>query len=249
LSQLMALLGSGEFEPWTEEVDRWLLDRASGDGSVLILPAASALEGDEVFNRWAEMGLRHYEGLGIPAEVLQLKTKDDAQRAGMSSRLDEASVAYFSGGNPAYLADVLSGSRFWSVLTEAMERGLAYVGCSAGAACLGEVVPDSTVLDFTSPDLWKPGLGYFPRLDLAPHWDGLDTYVPGLRDLWLSAVPRDHRLLAIDERTAMVGDGSRWHVVGSGGAYLREGSSLRSVPSGETFAATFRSQNEPSASA
>jgi cyanophycinase-like exopeptidase len=112
----MALLGSGEFEPWTEEVDRWLLDRASGDGSVLILPAASAPEGDEVFNRWAEMGLRHYEGLGIPAEVLQLKTKDDAQRADMSSRLDEASVAYFSGGNPAYLAAVLrEGSSLRSV--------------------------------------------------------------------------------------------------------------------------------------
>ena len=33
-----ALLGSGEFEPWNEEVDRWLLGRADGrDGRVLIL--------------------------------------------------------------------------------------------------------------------------------------------------------------------------------------------------------------------
>ena len=29
-----ALLGSGEFEPWTEDVDRWLLDRATGNGTV-----------------------------------------------------------------------------------------------------------------------------------------------------------------------------------------------------------------------
>ena len=36
------LLGSGEFEPWNDEVDRWLLDRATGDGSVLILPTACA---------------------------------------------------------------------------------------------------------------------------------------------------------------------------------------------------------------
>jgi cyanophycinase-like exopeptidase len=230
-------------------VDRWVLDRASGDGTVLILPAASAPEGEEVFNRWANMGLAHYEDLGIPAEVLPLKTAEDAGRPDLLARLDEASVAYFSGGNPAYLAAVLSGSRFWSVLTQAMERGLAYVGCSAGAACLGELAPDSTVLDFTSPDLWRPGLAYLPGLDLAPHWDGLDTYVPGLRDLWVSAVPPDHRLLAIDERTAVVGDGSRWHVVGSGGAYLLEGGSWQSARSGEAFVATFRPENEASASA
>src|SRR5439155_5875898 len=29
------LLGSGEFLPWSEEVDRWLLERATGDGRVL----------------------------------------------------------------------------------------------------------------------------------------------------------------------------------------------------------------------
>jgi cyanophycinase-like exopeptidase len=249
LTQLLALLGSGEFEPWTEEIDRWLLHRASGEGTVLILPAASAPEGDEVFNRWANMGLRHHEGLGIPAEVLPLKTKEDGERPELWARLSEASVAYFSGGNPAYLAGVLSGSRFWSALMQAMDRGLAYVGCSAGAACLGELVPDSTVLDFTSPDLWRTGLGYLPGLDLAPHWDGLDTYLPGLRDLWVSAVPADHRLLAIDERTALVGDGSRWHVVGGGGAYLLEGGTWRSVRSGEAFVATFRPDDESSASA
>ena len=39
----VALLGSGEFEPWTDDVDHWLLDRATGDGTVLIL--ARCLQG------------------------------------------------------------------------------------------------------------------------------------------------------------------------------------------------------------
>src|SRR5207247_11167709 len=67
---VFALLGSGEFEPWTAEVDRWLLERTIGSGRVLILPTASAPEGDAVFNRWGDMGLAHYEELGIPAEVV-----------------------------------------------------------------------------------------------------------------------------------------------------------------------------------
>lgn len=242
----MALLGSGEFEPWTEEVDRWLLERSSGDGSVLILPLASAPEGDEVFGRWADMGRAHYERLEIPAEVLPLKTKQDADRADLAGRLETASIAYFSGGNPAYLSSVLSGSRFWAELLRAMARGLAYTGCSAGVACLGDIVPDSSVLDFSSADMWKPGLRFFPKLFLGPHWDAMNTYVPGLQDLFIRAVPPGNRLLAIDERTAIVGNGTEWRVMGNGYAALLEDGSWRTFPSGSTFAATF--QAAPSAS-
>ncbi len=249
MPSLMALLGSGEFEPWTEEVDRWLLDRASGDGSVLILPLASAPEGDEVFDRWSNMGLTHYESLGIAAEVLPLKTRTDTDRSDLAARLDTASVAYFSGGNPAYLAGALSASRFWARLLHEMDRGMAYVGCSAGVACLGDVVPDSTVLDFTSPELWKPGLGLFPKLFLGPHWDALNAYVPGLQELFIAAVPPGHRLLAIDERTAVVGDGTEWQVMGNGGASLMERGSWQTFRPGQSFEATFHATKRPSAPA
>jgi hypothetical protein len=47
----MALLGSGEFEPWAEEGDLLLLSLATGDGSAAILPLASAPEG-ETYPEW-----------------------------------------------------------------------------------------------------------------------------------------------------------------------------------------------------
>jgi hypothetical protein len=40
-----SLLGTGEFQPWSEPVDRRLVEEADGDGRVLILPTASAPEG------------------------------------------------------------------------------------------------------------------------------------------------------------------------------------------------------------
>ena len=68
MSPSYALLGSGEFEPWTESVDRWILDRTgAATGPVLILPTAAAAEGDEVFDMWANKGLDHYARLGIEA--------------------------------------------------------------------------------------------------------------------------------------------------------------------------------------
>jgi cyanophycinase-like exopeptidase len=231
-------MGSGEFEPWAEEVDRWLLERTTnGDGTVLILPTASAPEGDSVFDMWADMGLTHYGRLGIPAEVVPIKTKNDADRPEHARRLERASMAFFSGGNPAYLASVLSGSAFWLALLDAMERGLAYGGCSGGVACLGEVAPDSSVTDFAAQNFWRPGLGLFPELWVAPHWDALDTFVPGIRDFIVQSVPADGRLLALDEWTAIVGDGRDWTVLGSGGAHLMQTGDWRRAGSGESFTA------------
>src|SRR5207237_5626321 len=47
MARTFLLQGSGEFEPWTADVERRALAGAVGDGSVAILPTASAPEGDE----------------------------------------------------------------------------------------------------------------------------------------------------------------------------------------------------------
>ena len=156
------LLGSGEFEPWSADVDRRLLADATGDGRVLILPTASAKEGDTIFDGWGSMGLEHFDSLGIPAEVVPLKTREDAGRPEFVAKVTEASVVYFSGGNPAYLAATLAGTPFWAEVLRAQERGLAYIGCSAGVACLGDNAPDSDRERFAD-GFWEPGLGRVPR--------------------------------------------------------------------------------------
>jgi cyanophycinase len=236
-----ALLGSGEFEPWTDVVDWWLLERAAtsgaGGGRVLILPTASAPEGDAVFDRWASMGLDHYRAATIPADVVAIKTRADAERPEHVARLSDASLVFFSGGNPAYLAEVMAGSAFWSELLTALERGVAFAGCSAGMACLGEVAPDSAAASLDGGNLYRPGLRLFPKMYFGPHWDMLDTFVPGLRQMIVSSVPAGCRLLAIDERTAVVGDGVTWKVLGSGKAALLEDGRWGEFGPGESFAA------------
>jgi cyanophycinase len=236
-ARAFGLLGSGEFEPWAEAVDRYLLERSTGDGTVLILPAASAPEGDDVFDRWGDMGLTHYRSIGIPAAVVPLKTREDADRPELVDMLSLASMVFFSGGNPAYLAGILLGSRFWSALVEALDRGLAYGGCSAGVACLGAVAPDITALAASSRNIWRPGLRLFPNVYFSPHWDTLEQHVRGLQRFWISSVPAGDRLLAIDERTAVVGDGTDWTVVGSAGAHLMDAGRWTDHPADTSFRA------------
>lgn len=231
----LGLLGSGEFEPWSGAVDRWLVSRSrTGGDRVLVLPTASAPEGDEVFGRWASMGLAHYAGLGIPAEVVRIRTREDAEDPAHVARLATASMVFFSGGNPAYLSAMLAGTAFWAALREAMDAGLAYGGCSAGVACLGDRAIDSGARRFDA-DVWKPGLGVFPQVWFGPHWDALDVYVPGLRGFIEASVPSGQVLVAIDERTALVGDGSDWEVVGSASAHVCSGGAWTHHPAGSRF--------------
>ena len=69
----------------------------------------------------------------------------------------------------------------------------------------------------------------------GPHWDALDGYVPGLSDFIVSSVPHGDTLFAIDERTAAVGDGSDWSVVGVAGVHVYRDGEWAHHASGTTF--------------
>jgi len=64
----------------------------------------------------------------------------------------------------------------------------------------------------------------------------LDNWVPGARDYLVSWVPPGWRMLALDENTAAVGDGSHWSVLGSGSAHTLVDGSWQDHPAGSSFA-------------
>jgi len=233
-----ALLGSGEFEPWSAEVDRWVLDRAGEKGRVLILPTASAKEGDDVFNGWGTKGLEHFEREGIVAEVVALKTKEDAERPEFVSLLAAASAVYFSGGNPYYLADVLHDTDFLRQMTKRLSEGLAYIGCSAGVACLTEMTYDSDTDDFEQ--VFKPGLGIVRSILFGPHWDMVDSWIPGATEFIVKSVPEGHAFVGIDEDTAMTGDGKTWRVMGRQAVHVRRLGDWERYGAGESFDLEFQ---------
>ncbi|MCA1707274.1 MAG: Type 1 glutamine amidotransferase-like domain-containing protein [Actinobacteria bacterium] len=232
---VFGLLGSGEFDPWAEEVDRWLLDQAtSGSRRVLIAPTASAPEGDEVFNKWGSKGLEHYRRLGFEAQVLPLKTRDDAMRQDIADELGDAGLVFFSGGNPRYLADTLRDTTFWRELMEAMARGTAYGGCSGGVQHLGDHALDSQHASMDD-SVYGPGLGLFPGVEFAVHWDALDRYVPGLQSFIRSEIAAGAVHAFIDENTAMAGDGHEWTVMGKGAVTVGRDEAERAYHAGESF--------------
>lgn len=240
LAGMIGLLGSGEFDEWAEPVDRLLLDSAAGRSDrVLILPTASAPEGDGVFDEWGAKGLAHYRKIGASPEVVPLKTRDDAYESRVAEQVADAALIFFSGGNPGYAANVLRETPFWEAVLGALRTGASFGGCSAGAGMLGSIAPnvtsDTAGGDFSNV-VWVKGLELLPGVFIGAHWDALDTYVPGLRDFVIASIPAGTTLLAIDEDTAVLGDAGKWKVHGRGGATIIEPSAAsRRFLSGESF--------------
>src|ERR1700689_3632576 len=117
------LLGSGEFDPWPAERGGFMLAGATGDGSVAVLATACGREGDAVFERWNAMGLAHYASLGITATALPVRNRVDAHEAGSAAALDAASMVFFSGGSPKYLAQSIIGTPVWDAVQRLVEGG------------------------------------------------------------------------------------------------------------------------------
>jgi cyanophycinase len=221
------LLGSGEFEPWSAEAERFALEGAAGDGSVAVLATASGREGDTVFERWTAMGLAHYELLGIAARALRVRTRDDALDPSTGRQLDDASMVFFSGGSPKYLAQTLRGTPVWDGVLRLIDRGGVFAGCSAGAMIAGAV---GMRFPFAS------GLGLLPTTAVGVHWDALSAWwIRWLRDLAPSRLPPAVRFVGVAEHTAVASDGDSWTVFGAGDVDVRQGGERRAFTAGRQF--------------
>lgn len=231
----IALLGSGEFLPWARTVDTWLAEHATAPSDrALVVALASAPEGPDVYERWTTMGVAHYRALGLSAEALPLRTRDDAFDASCVDAVAEARLIFFSGGNPGYLAESLRDTPFWEAVLAAVASGTAFGGCSAGAvapATLAPYIRDEQI------DAWVEGLRMLDAAFIAPHFDVLDSYAPNLRRTILQMCPDGATAVGIDEDTALYGDDGAWQVAGAGAAWFATEDDLVAVPAGGTSSA------------
>ncbi len=203
----VALVGAGEYLEGMLPVDQKLLERVKGTPKVVVLPTASAPDGDSVIERWASMGVEHFAQLDVSAEPIMLLNRTDAENDEISSKLAEANFIYFSGGKPRYLLETLQGTRSWQAILDAFSAGGIIAGCSAGAMVLG-----GDVFDF--PQIWRtiPALGLVPGIAIIPHFDELPSLMIGT----VTRMKRKSTIVGIDGTTALVGSGHQWTVFGRG---------------------------------
>ncbi len=204
----VALVGSGEYLPVMDGVERFLLE---GRPPVFVqLATAAAPEGVTSLARWHALGLRAAERLGAQQVVLPVVDRISADDPVLAGLVEGAGLIYLSGGKPPFLADTLRGTLVWQAIEREWRAGAALAGCSAGAMAMSLQVPG-----IRAPRK-KPveGLGVVPQLSVLPHFDRFAGRIP---DMVLHAVttsPPGVTVVGIDEDTALVGGPDDWQVMG-----------------------------------
>ncbi|MGE5642474.1 MAG: Type 1 glutamine amidotransferase-like domain-containing protein, partial [Byssovorax cruenta] len=219
------LVGSGEYLPVMETVDRYLLDSLNLTGRrprVVCLPTAAGKEGDQSVSRWSDMGVEHFKRLGAEVSALKIIDRASADNPQYESILENADLIYFSGGDPGYLYSTMKDSCAWSAAQRAWARGAVYAGCSAGAMILSKRMP-SFRLSGT-----QAAFGIVPAEFIVPHFDA----IPGIWKPMVLALQKQlkagQRMIGVDEDTALVGTlNGEWKIMGKSSAHLftREGKS------------------------
>ncbi|HLW02731.1 MAG TPA: Type 1 glutamine amidotransferase-like domain-containing protein [Ktedonobacterales bacterium] len=201
----LALVGSGEFLPAIEPLDRLLLERLSAPARVVVLPTASAPDGPGVPERWAKMGVEHFSRLNAAVEPIMLLTRADAESEAMAEQIAAANFVYFSGGKPQYLVDVLRDTPCWRAIVGVFAAGGVVAGCSAGAMAMAD-----RMVDF--PRLWRtiPALGLASGIAVIPHFDEFPGVFTNLGRL----ASGQTRVVGVPGSTGLIGSDLGWTAQG-----------------------------------
>ena len=206
---MLALVGSGEYLPPMEAVDRYLLGQLKTEVHVICLPTAAGTEGADRIAYWSELGKSHFSRLGVDVESLPVVDQSSANDPELVEQIRQANFIYLSGGKPDYLYRTLTNSLAWTAIIEVYQKGGVVVGCSAGAMIMGDCIPGFP--------RWKPAFGLLRGAIIMPHFDEIPS---GMMSTLRVLVRDEQTLLGIERNTALVGSDGEFQVVGSGGVVV-----------------------------
>ncbi len=226
----IALVGSGEYLPVMEAVERRLLD--GRPPRFVQLATAAAPEGVDSLARWHRLGRESAERLGVEQVVVPVVDRISADDDAVAGLVEGAGLVYLSGGNPPFLAQTLHGTAVWAAIERAWRGGAALAGCSAGAMALCGEVPDIRH-PFKGP---VDGLGAVPGLTVLPHFDRFARRLPDAVLRKVSSPASGVVAVGIDEDTALVSgwrdDPEEWDVVGRQSVWLLTPDGRQEHPTG-----------------
>jgi cyanophycinase len=231
MNGLIALVGSGEYLPVMEQVDRYLLGSLNMNGRnacVVCLPTAAGNEGDQSVNRWSNMGIEHFTKLGADVTALPIIDRASANLEENAAVLENADLIYFSGGNPGYLYETMKDTRAWNAAQRAWARGAVYAGCSAGAMILGKRMPSFRLMKS------QEGFGIFPAEYIIPHFDAFPAVWRPMVFALQKKLKDRQRMVGIDEDTALIGSlQGEWKVMGKSEVHVFTRESKTTYQAGE----------------
>ncbi|HEV2912219.1 MAG TPA: cyanophycinase [Pyrinomonadaceae bacterium] len=220
---LLFIIGGGEDKEGDCTILREFV-RLAGDEKARIIVMTAATDAPE------EAGpqyVRVFKRLGArKVEVVDVSTRQDANRPESLAALEQATGVFFTGGDQLHVTSLIGGSAMDLLLHELYKKGVVIAGTSAGAAMM------SGSMFVRGPAEENPRL---ENLQLGP---GAEFLMGAIIDTHFSQRGRHGRLISavahyphalgigIDENTALVAKDGIFEVIGGGAVMVIDAGEL-----------------------
>ena len=205
-----------------EILDRFIDICGGKDARIAIIPTASEMDdtGRNYEKLFRKIGVKH-------AQVLQLETREDCQKADATDYIGKSDGVFMTGGNQLRLSTTLGGTPVAQAIRRGNAAGLHVAGTSAGAAFMPEhMIAGGDEGSTPSPDMvtMAPGLGLTNNFIIDQHFRQRDRLGRLLTALAYNPFAVG---IGLDEDTAaFIRPGDDLEVVGSGGITVIDPSNL-----------------------
>jgi cyanophycinase len=199
----LALVGSGEYLPVMQDLESALIKSGVSNGKpnrFLQIPTAAGEESRERLQFWESRGAEQARRIGTVQDFLPIYNREDAFNQEYISRVKDAALIYFSGGDPGYLANSLRDTPLWAEIEKNWLAGASLAGCSAGAMAMSSDVPNF----FRMKNEGIPGLNIIPHIRPIPHYNKFFGWIPDSAAKIVMKAPEGTLIIGIDEDTALV---------------------------------------------
>jgi cyanophycinase len=169
-----------------------------------------------------------FRDLGVRGvDVVDIRSREDAHDEAAVSKVRDASVVFFTGGDQLRITSQVGDSPVFRCLNDIYRHGATIAGTSAGAAAMSETMLVSGAGDASNEISalgMAPGLGFISGVVVDSHFAERGRF-----GRLLGAVAQNPRNigLGIDEDTAVIVEGDeRFRVLGSGAVYVVDGTDV-----------------------
>jgi len=179
--------------------------------NVVFIPTAGKVE---EYNEYIDEAEDSFKEMGFCLDVLDVTEVDEENAAG---RISNAEILYISGGNTFFLLQELVRKNLINLIRSRVEKGLIYIGESAGAIIASPSIEYSQIMD--DKEVAKD-LKSYNSLDLVdvyvlPHYE--EYPFEEAAEQTLKMYGKELNLITVNNSEAVVVDGEDYEITSNSG--------------------------------
>jgi len=166
----LVIIGGAEDKHGENKILKEVVDIIGGYDAKLVVLTTATEQPETVGNEYYEV----FKNLGVnKIEILNINSRNDANKEHIAKIIAEASGIFFTGGDQLRITSILGGTKAYAAMQDAYNNGTVIIGTSAGAS----VMSSNMIVNGDNNDPARkctlkmaPGMGLFEEVIIDQHF-------------------------------------------------------------------------------